>query len=69
MVVIVKEIKYFEWVNIIDKCFIFFFFVVVILYGIWDMEIIFLSSGYLKYILLIMIVWLFIFIFMKVGLI
>ena len=47
---------------------IFFFFVAVTLHGIWDTEITLLSSGYLKYILLIMIAWLFIFILMKAGL-
>lgn len=66
--VIVKETKHFEWANIIDKRFIFFFFVAVTLHGIWDTEITLLSSGYLKYILLIMIAWLFIFILMKAGL-
>lgn len=66
--VIVKEKKHFEWANIIDKRFIFFFFVAVTLHGIWDTEITLLSSGYLKYILLIMIAWLFIFILMKAGL-
>lgn len=40
----------------------------VTLHGIWDTEITLLSSGYLKYILLIMIAWLFIFILMKAGL-
>ena len=66
--VIVKETKHFEWANIIAKRFIFFFFVEVTLHGIWDTEITLLSSGYLKYILLIMISWLFIFILMKAGL-
>ena len=61
--VIVKETKHFEWANIIDKRFIFFLFVAVTLHGIWDTEITLLSSGYLKYILLIMIAWLFIFIY------
>ena len=66
--VIVKETNHFEWANIIDKRFIFFFFVAVTLHGIWDTEITLLSSGYLKYILLIIIAWLFIFILMKAGL-
>lgn len=66
--VIVKETNHFEWSNIIDKRFIFFFFVAVTLHGIWDTEITLLSSGYLKYILLIIIAWLFIFILMKAGL-
>ena len=61
-----KETKHFEWANIIDKRFIFF--LCRTLHGIWDTEITLLSSGYLKYILLIMIAWLFIFILMKAGL-
>lgn len=65
--VIVKETKHFEWANIIDKRFIFFFCSSDITrnmgYGNNT-----LSSGYLKYILLIMIAWLFIFILMKAGL-
>ncbi|TAA92645.1 PrsW family intramembrane metalloprotease [Staphylococcus saccharolyticus] len=66
--VIVKETRNFEWTNIIDKRFLFFFFVAVVLHGIWDTDITILGSLNLKYILLIVIAWIFIFILMKSGL-
>ncbi|MDN8760166.1 PrsW family intramembrane metalloprotease, partial [Staphylococcus aureus] len=54
--------------NILDKRFLFFFFVSVILHCIWDTDITVLGSSNLKMIFLIIIAWIFVFILMKSGL-
>lgn len=66
--VIAKGEHQFEWSNIVDKRFLFFFFSSVILHCIWDTDIIILGSMNLKLILLIVLAWLLIFILMKSGL-
>ncbi|MDK7951514.1 PrsW family intramembrane metalloprotease, partial [Staphylococcus lugdunensis] len=53
---------------ILDKRFLFFFFISVVLHFIWDAPITFLGSYNLKLIILIVIAWIFIFILMKSGL-
>lgn len=67
-VVIAKGERQFEWSNILDKRFLFFFFASVILHCIWDTDITILGSMNLKMILLIIIAWLLVFILMKSGL-
>ncbi|MDQ7158299.1 PrsW family intramembrane metalloprotease, partial [Staphylococcus warneri] len=67
-VVIVKNTSQFTWSNILDKRFLFFFFISVVLHFIWDAPITFLGSYNLKLIILIVIAWIFIFILMKSGL-
>lgn len=64
-VVIVKDSSNFKWANIGDKRFLFFFFISVILHGIWDTDI---GNTYLKFVILIIIAWIFVFILMKSGL-
>lgn len=66
--VIVKDSSQFTWGNILDKRFLFFFFVSVILHAVWDANITILGSLNLKYIILIIIAWIFVFILMKSGL-
>lgn len=66
--VIAKDARHFTWSNILDKRFLFFFFVSVILHCIWDTDITVLGSSNLKMIFLIVIAWIFVFILMKSGL-
>lgn len=66
--VIVKDARHFTWANILDKRFLFFFFVSVILHCIWDTDITVLGSSNLKMVFLIIIAWIFVFILMKSGL-
>lgn len=67
-IVIAKEDKNFEFSNILDNRFLFFFFSSVILHGIWNSSFSLAGSYTLKYFVLIFIVWLFVFILMKAGL-
>lgn len=67
-IVIAKEERNFVYNNFSDKRFLFFFFSSVILHGIWDTSISLVGSYTLKYLILIFIVWLFIFVLMKAGL-
>ncbi|MCG7338891.1 PrsW family glutamic-type intramembrane protease [Staphylococcus sp. ACRSN] len=67
-IVIAKEDKNFVFSNVIDKRFLFFYFTSIILHAIWDTSFSFEETGILKYIVLIVIVWTFIFILMKAGL-
>ena len=53
-VVIAKGERQFEWSNILDKRFLFFFFASVILHCIWDTDITILGSMNLKMILLVL---------------
>lgn len=66
--VIVKDARHFTWANILDKRFLFFFFVSVLLHCVWDANITVLGSSNLKIIFLIIIAWIFVFILMKSGL-
>lgn len=67
-IIIAKETHNFEFSNIADKRFLFFFFASVILHGIWNNSISLLGSFMFKYIVLIIIAWFLIFILMKAGL-
>ncbi|MFH4906120.1 PrsW family glutamic-type intramembrane protease [Staphylococcus cohnii] len=67
-IVIAKEERNFVYNNFSDKRFLFFFFSSVILHGIWDTSISLVGSYTLKYLILIFIVWLFVFVLMKAGL-
>lgn len=67
-VVISKENMNFKFSNIIDKRFAFFFIMSVILHGIWDTSFSVLQNDNLKYVILIGITWLFIFILISAGL-
>src|SRR5699024_3284834 len=67
-IVIAKEERNFVYNNFFDKRFLFFFFSSVILHGIWDTSISLVGSYILKYLILIFIVWLFVFVLMKAGL-
>lgn len=67
-VVIAKSEVKFEFNNIVDPRFLFFFFASVILHAIWDVNITFLGSYNLKIIILIVLGWLLVFILMKAGL-
>jgi RsiW-degrading membrane proteinase PrsW (M82 family)/DNA-directed RNA polymerase subunit RPC12/RpoP len=67
-IVIAKETSNFEFKNIWDKRFLFFFLASVILHAIWDTSFSFAGSLTLKYVALIIIVWLLVFILMKAGL-
>lgn len=67
-IVIAKEENNFGFNNILDKRLLFFFFSSVILHGIWDTSISLAGSITLKYLVLIFIVWIFVFILMKAGL-
>ncbi|SCT12340.1 PrsW family glutamic-type intramembrane protease [Staphylococcus caeli] len=67
-IVIAKEENNFGFNNILDKRLLFFFFSSVILHGIWDTSISLAGSLTLKYLVLIVIVWIFVFILMKAGL-
>ncbi|MCD8826604.1 PrsW family glutamic-type intramembrane protease [Staphylococcus gallinarum] len=67
-IVIAKEEKNFVFNNVIDKRFLFFYFTSVILHAIWDTSFSFEETGIVKYIVLIVIVWTYIFILMKAGL-
>lgn len=67
-IVITKENKKFEFNNITDKRFLFFFFSSVVLHGIWDTSFSLFGSFSFKYIVLTTIVWLLVFILIKAGL-
>ncbi|MFH4911001.1 PrsW family glutamic-type intramembrane protease [Staphylococcus cohnii] len=67
-IVITKENKNFEYNNITDKRFLFFFFSSVVLHGIWDTSFSLFGSFSFKYIVLTIIIWLLVFILMKAGL-
>lgn len=67
-IVIAKEENNFGFNNILDKRLLFFFFSSVILHGIWDTSISLAGSNTLKYLALICIVWIIVFILMKAGL-
>lgn len=67
-IVITKENKNFEFNNITDKRFLFFFFSSVVLHGIWDTSFSLFGSFSFKYIVLTTIIWLLVFILMKAGL-
>src|SRR5699024_5545522 len=57
-IVITKENKNFEYNNITDKRFLFFFFSSVVLHGIWDTSFSLFGSFSFKYIVLTIIIWL-----------
>lgn len=67
-IIITKENKNFEFNNITDKRFLFFFFSSVVLHGIWDTSFSLFGSFPFKYIVLTTIVWLLVFILIKAGL-
>src|SRR5699024_2286247 len=66
-IVITKENKNFEYNNITDKRFLFFFFSSVVLHGIWDTSFSLFGSFSFKYIVLTIIIWLLVFILMKAN--
>jgi len=68
VIIIAKDNTKFSFNNIGNKSFLFFFFVSVLLHTIWDTDITLLGSGTLKYVVLIVIAWIFVFILMKAGL-
>ncbi len=67
-IVIAKESKNFEFSNIKDKRFLFFFTASVVLHSLWDTSFSLFGSYMFKYVALIIIVWLLVFILMKAGL-
>ncbi|MBU6114397.1 MULTISPECIES: PrsW family glutamic-type intramembrane protease [Mammaliicoccus] len=67
-IVIAKGDKNFEFNSIMDKRFLFFFLSAVILHGIWDTSFSIGENYFIKYLLLIFVVWLLVFILMKAGL-
>lgn len=67
-VIIAKGDDKFRFGSITNKSFLFFFLASVILHTIWDADLPILSEGNIKYLILIAIGWLFVFILMKAGL-
>lgn len=67
-IIVVKKTEEFNFNQLLDTRFIFFFGSVIVLHAVWDMGIELLNKDYLIYIILIFVAWIELFVLMNAGL-
>ncbi|GAA3619110.1 PrsW family glutamic-type intramembrane protease [Secundilactobacillus similis] len=65
---VVKREKPFRFSQLLDSRFLIFFALAIALHAVWDWDLPILGSGYSKYILLIIVAWIIVFVLMNAGL-